>query len=332
MPIAYGQVFEDTFLQRIFADRIDGVYVDIGAWHPVKYNISFPFYLQGWRGVCIDPLDHYVSLARRLRPEDINVQCLVGSAPGEAILHFAHGLDGLSTTVDRYGEMIAIEDVELAKRTYPVRTLADILGSSGVAEIDFLKIDVEGAERDVLVSNDWSVWRPKVLVIEGTVPGTDIPAWDEWEPLLIELGYLFAGFDTLNRYYVRADMAQLVDGLDIDRKPWSEATYLYDLGSALDNPEHVDSPIASALGKLLCGGIAARPDLAARLIRAALDDGGGERMNDGLLRRLNLLDTARAMDWPALIDGETVVDYLTRALQSPHLRAAVGRFSAFMAR
>ena len=332
MPIAYGQVFEDTFLQRIFSSQPKGFYVDVGAWHPVKYNVSFPFYIKGWRGLCIDPLEHYLHLANTLRPADTNLQCLIGEKSGEAKLMFAKGLDGLSTTIEQYGESIAYDDVTVEQRTYPVRTLSEVFAEYAVGEIDFLKIDVEGAELAVIQGNNWSIWRPKVLVIEATVPGTDIPAWDAWEPLLLEQGYLFAGFDTLNRYFVREDFEHAVALLDIDRKPWDEATYLYDLGSACDNPVHPDAVLANLLGKVLLGGLAARPELAAHLIASALDDGGQLGMSDALLDRLKKLDVSKVLTLPQFADGEPIADYLEKLLRSDALRPAIGRFSAFLAR
>jgi hypothetical protein len=70
--------------------------------------------------------------------------------------------------------------------------------------IDFMKIDVEGWEHAVISGGDWEVYRPKVLCIEATEPGTEIPAWADWEPMLLDAGYEFVEMAAVNRYYVDA--------------------------------------------------------------------------------------------------------------------------------
>jgi len=74
---------------------------------------------------------------------------------------------------------------------------------------------VEAHEREVIEGGDWKRWRPRVIVIEATKPYTNIPIHDLWEPLLFEADYLFATFDGINRYYVRAEDRDLVPLLSI---------------------------------------------------------------------------------------------------------------------
>jgi hypothetical protein len=87
----------------------------------------------------------------------------------------------------------------------PVTTLAKLCERHDLGSIDFLKIDVEGAEGDVLFGGDWKRFRPKVIVIEAVTPMALEPAWQDWEPFLIAQGYRFVLFDTLNRFYVAQD-------------------------------------------------------------------------------------------------------------------------------
>ena len=74
---------------------------------------------------------------------------------------------------------------------------------------EFLKVDVEGAEADVLRGADFSRFRPKVIVVEAIKPLSLEPAWDEWEPLLARHGYAYVWDDELNRYYVAEEARAL---------------------------------------------------------------------------------------------------------------------------
>ena len=76
-------------------------------------------------------------------------------------------------------------------------------------EIDFLKIDAEGAEGDVIAGADWQRFRPRLLVIEATRPWTSELNCGEWEPLLLSQAYSFQYFDGINRYYLRHEDAAL---------------------------------------------------------------------------------------------------------------------------
>ena len=83
-------------------------------------------------------------------------------------------------------------------------TLDALLDAHALGKVvDFLKIDAEGAEADILSAATFTVHRPRVLVIEATVPLSQSPAWGEWEPGLLTRGYHFVWFDGLNRFYLR---------------------------------------------------------------------------------------------------------------------------------
>jgi hypothetical protein len=93
----------------------------------------------------------------------------------------------------------------------PIWTLAQVVADHVAGPVDFLKVDVEGFEREVLAGTDWSRFRPRVVVMEATVPKSDEPAHEAWEPMLFDVGYRFAMFDGLNRFYARADEPALLE-------------------------------------------------------------------------------------------------------------------------
>jgi hypothetical protein len=91
-----------------------------------------------------------------------------------------------------------------AVREHPVEvtTLAHVCRRHAPGEIHFLKIDVEGAEAQVLAGADFSAFRPWIVVVEATLPMSQDDASAEWEPALLAARYRFAWFDGLNRFYV----------------------------------------------------------------------------------------------------------------------------------
>jgi hypothetical protein len=117
--------------------------------------------------------------------------------------------------VPELAERYRADGEEFTPIEVPISTLARVVADHVAGPVDFLKVDVEGLEREVLVGADWSSFRPRVVVMEATVPKSDEPAHESWEPMLLELGYRFAMFDGLNRFYAHADEPTLLQKLAI---------------------------------------------------------------------------------------------------------------------
>ena len=161
MELSYAQNMEDYHLSLAFAGQKTGTYIDIGAGHPVADNVSFWFYERGWQGIVVEPQPELAGLYARLRPRDVVVQGLIGRHDGEADFHLVERLHGFSTTVQHHAEKAKAFGVDYQTVRVPVTTLSKIGETLGGKPIDFLKIDVEGAEADVLFGGDWQRVRPK---------------------------------------------------------------------------------------------------------------------------------------------------------------------------
>jgi hypothetical protein len=122
---------------------------------------------------------------------------------------------GASTMVPELVERYRAAGEEFTPIEVPVWTLAQVVAEHVAGPVDFLKVDVEGLEREVLAGADWSSFRPRVVVMEATVPKSDEPAHEAWEPMLFEVGYRFALFDGLNRFYAHADEPALLQALAV---------------------------------------------------------------------------------------------------------------------
>ncbi len=165
---SYSQLFEDYFLDSLMKHSRNGFYVDIGANDPFNLNNTAFFYQKGWHGINIEPDMQKFNLLKEKRPDDININMGVGKNAG--ILKFYRFKDSsLCTFSEDEAKKRVQQGVELIGETEVfVDTLANILAKNIPSEkrIDFISIDVEGLNRDVLYSNDWKKYRPRYVCIE----------------------------------------------------------------------------------------------------------------------------------------------------------------------
>jgi FkbM family methyltransferase len=277
MQLSYTQNLEDYHLSLAFAGQETGTYIDIGAGHPVADNVSFWFYERGWHGIAVEPQPELAVLYGRLRPRDTVVRALIGRACGEMDFHLVERLHGFSTTVQGHAEQAKALGAAYRTVRMPVITLAELCRQHHVEQIDFLKVDVEGAEADVLLGGDWQRFRPKIVLAEAVAPGSGEPTWAEWEPFLLAQGYRLALFDTLNRFYVAEERPELLAKIPSERAPWDSARHMYEIGRAPENPTHPDHDLARELAR---GFFARLPYLDRNLLASLLARGGNADARD----------------------------------------------------
>jgi FkbM family methyltransferase len=249
MDLSYTQNLEDYHLSLAFAGQASGTYIDVGGGHPIADNVSFWFYERGWRGIVIEPQPELADLYKQLRPRDRVLRGLIGREEGESDFFLVDRLHGFSTTVQHHADTAKTFGVGYQTLRMPVTTLARLCETHGLTTIDFLKVDVEGGEADVLRGGDWRRFRPKVIVVEAIAPGSNEPAWADWEPFLLEQGYRFALFDTLNRFYVAQEHPDILARLPRERADWHAVRHMYEIGRAPENALHPDHALARDLAR-----------------------------------------------------------------------------------
>lgn len=206
--VSYAQNFEDVILWRALKHVPNGTYVDIGAQDPVVDSVSYGFYLRGWRGTHAEAAPDYAQRLRQARPDETVIEALVAGPDSPTVFH--HFADtGLSTGDPEIAKAHRDDGRTSVTRDVSKVSLAEILDRYGDRSIHWLKIDVEGMEAEVLRTWTPSPMRPWVVVIESTQPLTSIAVYTVWEPLLTSMGYEFAYFDGLNRFYVHETRTQL---------------------------------------------------------------------------------------------------------------------------
>jgi len=209
MFISHAQNFEDVMLWRALKHVENGVYIDVGAQHPVIDSVSLAFYEHGWRGVHVEPASHYANLLREKRPDEIVVQAAIGVDRG-MVIFFEIPDTGLSTADSFIAKRHREAGFQIRESLVPCITLDEVFSSIKSKVVHWLKIDVEGFERQVLEGWLSSALKPWVVVIESTLPNTQIETHHIWEQLIVGKGYQFAYFDGLSRFYVSFEHPQLL--------------------------------------------------------------------------------------------------------------------------
>ncbi len=210
---SYAQNHEDVLLSRLFPPGLSGFYIDVGAMDPVVNSVTKLFSDRGWRGINVEPAAFPFERLQAGRPRDVNLNVGLSDKQGTLTFFESDPSSGWSTFSAEQAAQHRDAGLTLVERFVPVTTLAEICRQYVTEQIDFISIDVEGHERQVLEGGDWRRWRPRVVVVEATEPNTTISTHHQWEHVLLDADYDFAAFDGLNRYYVRAEDEHLAAAL-----------------------------------------------------------------------------------------------------------------------
>lgn len=188
---SYAQEAEDLILADLMGKEGPGFYVDVGAYHPVRFSNTWRFYRAGWRGLNVDALPGSMAKFRRWRPRDLNVEAAISS--DARTLEFHVFPEAALNTFSR--ELADARARELGcpyrRISLATRTLRDVLAEHlpPGQVIDFLTLDVESHELDVLRSNDWTRFRPRWLLVESLGRDAADAGHDPVHRLLVEQGY-----------------------------------------------------------------------------------------------------------------------------------------------
>jgi FkbM family methyltransferase len=210
--ISYAQNFEDVMLWRALAHIEGGFYIDLGSWSPDLDSTTKAFYLAGWSGINVEPNPDMHAELQKYRARDINLMVAIAASEGSADMFFfdSSGLSTLSVDIAREHENSGLETTPRVVQTMSLGAIWNKHVRPSQA-VHFLKIDIEGGEEGAIKGLDWSLSRPWIVVVEATLPGTQIPSYSDWEPILLASDYSFVYDDGLNRFYLANEHAELSD-------------------------------------------------------------------------------------------------------------------------
>lgn len=155
-------------LRRIFENTPIGTYVDVGAYHPWRFSNTYFFYKRGWSGINLDATPGSAELFHKARPRDLSIEAAI-SRDGRELTLYSFDDPALNTLDEQVARKLEANLYRVvATRRVRTHRLVDILQAnlSSGARIDFLTVDVEGMDSEVLESNDWSRFRPDYVLVE----------------------------------------------------------------------------------------------------------------------------------------------------------------------
>ena len=175
-----AQQGEDVVLERIFeqvifdkiSNGIDRTYVDIGAYHPIEHSVTYTLYKKKWNGIVFDPSESSRDAFKKFRPKDKFVCAAVGAEDNIDVTFYFNsssnsklnkGID-LHTSNTKYVKEDLKKDY-ISKKVKQVNLMQE-LKRNNINKIDFINIDAEGAEMEILKKFDFDKYRPIVVAVE----------------------------------------------------------------------------------------------------------------------------------------------------------------------
>ncbi len=163
---SYSMDGEDLQVKEFFKNKKNGFYVDVGAYHPVHRSNTMLLHKNGWEGINIDISDFSIKLFKHLRPNDTNLNIAVSKTDGFVEMFYQKKLSQILTIKKKVAQHVF--QGEIKSRQIVSKTLNQVLKESKYSErqIDFLDIDVEGADLEVLESLDFLKYSPALVCVE----------------------------------------------------------------------------------------------------------------------------------------------------------------------
>ncbi len=205
---SHSQMGEDLVVEFLLKlpDWSQMFYVDIGANDPVKYSNTFKFYKLGAKGVCVDPNPAFTRMYKRTRPRDIFVNAGIGFGKLKEADFYEMNWHVFSTFDKEQAEVIQAKyqgrnDIKSVKKL-PLISLGDLEGKIGNNKVDFLSLDVEGLDLEILRQWNFNKVSPQLICVEIYDPKTNEKNMAIHD-LLISKGYQLVASNPINGIYSR---------------------------------------------------------------------------------------------------------------------------------
>ncbi len=165
--VSFSKSGEDLQVYKLLRGS-KGMYLDIGCFEPITFSNTYFFYLRNWSGLVVDPNPRLKEMFQKVRPKDIFINKGISSSAGVLKYYqLPRKLSSMNTFnyefLEKNGLVNQIEnEIEI-----PLTTICQLSEEFDLSnKIDFMDVDVEGLDLEVLSSNNWERLRPKIVMVE----------------------------------------------------------------------------------------------------------------------------------------------------------------------
>ena len=165
--LTYSGEAEDLIIEKFMTQVKNGLYVDVGCYHPKVGSNTYRIFKKGWSGINIDPNPETIRLFNKYRPKDINLNIGI-SESGETLTYYEFAESAVSTFSEEFYKMrLAQGSKYVGSKAIATKTLAEVFDQYlNGRHIDVLDVDTEGIDVQVLKSNNWDKYKPTLILVE----------------------------------------------------------------------------------------------------------------------------------------------------------------------
>ena len=167
----YGQSGEDKLAWTLFPEGYKGVFLDIGAHDGMLRSNTYSFELAGWTGVCVEAHKHFFDLCKQNRPKSIVFHAAVANMDRANVPFYTTNMGSLSTLDKGMEDYFSVHFKECFHGFIETKvnaiTIDTLLKQNNFSVVDFVSIDVEGSEMEVLHGFSIEKYSPRLLVVEA---------------------------------------------------------------------------------------------------------------------------------------------------------------------
>ena len=163
---SYSLFQEDLFIQNYFKNKSKGFYIDVGCYHPLDGNNTNLLHKKGWNGINLDINFYSIELFNFLRKKDVNIHSGISKKKDELTMYYRKEINMLNTLDEKIAKIHFRNGFK--KKNVQVNTLNFFISRyfKKLKKIDFLNIDVEGVELNVLKSLNFKQYKPQLICVE----------------------------------------------------------------------------------------------------------------------------------------------------------------------